>query len=227
MNLTGMQQGMLEAVRESCGIFALGVLMLLAGISEPRIGVMMLVLISVGISSYAIVPSFAWLLVASFVWSQGLHVWMPLPHSMALALAEKGRAGHSLGRLSAAGAAGSAAALLVGLVLSKLGVSIRPIWFVAGFAALLGAFACTAIPRDIRAPGERLVLKRKYGLYYLMQFLEGWRKQIFIAFAAFLLVKEHGTPLSTMLMLFLGAQVVSWFAAPLRSEERRGGKQCR
>lgn len=214
MALSGLQQGVLEAVRESCGIFALGVLMLLAGMSEPRIGVLMLVLLAVGLSSYAVVPSFTWLMVASFVWSQGLHVWMPLPNSMALALADPGHEGRSVGGLGAAGAIGSAAALVVALALNYFGVHIRPMWFVAGFAALLGAFACTAIPRNIRAPGARLVIRKKYGLFYLMQFLEGWRKQIFIAFAAYMLVKEHNTPLSTMLALFLGANMISWYAAP-------------
>lgn len=215
MQLTGLQQGVLEAVRESCGIFALGVLALLAGMSEPRIGTIMLVVLSVGLSSYAIVPSFSWLLVASFIWSQGFHVWVPLPNSMGLAIAPKGHEGRMLGTLAAAGAVGSVVAILLALLLNHLGVGIRPLWFVAGAACLLAAGACTQIPRDIRAPGERLIIRKRYGLFYLLQFLEGWRKQIFIAFASFMLVKEYGTPVTTMLILFLCANALGWFAAPM------------
>ena len=71
----------------------------------------MLVLLSAGLSAYAVVPSFGWLVLASFVWSQGLHVWMPLPGSMAMALGDKGREGKAMGTLGAAGAIGSAVAL--------------------------------------------------------------------------------------------------------------------
>lgn len=215
MGLSGLQQGFLEATRESCGILALGVLMLLAGMSEPRIGVLMLVLMCIGLSAYSMVPSYAWLMICSFVWSQGLHVWMPLPNSMALALSDKGHEGRSLGRLGAAGATGSAAALIIAIGLTYWGMPIRPMWLIAGSAALLGAFACTAIPRDIKAPGARLVIRKKYRLFYLLQFLEGWRKQIFIAFAGYMLVKEYDTPLRTMLLLFLAAQGAGWLLAPI------------
>jgi MFS family permease len=154
-------------------------------------------------------------MVASFTWSQGFHAWVPLPNSMALAISEKGREGKTLGMLGAASAVGSVVALLVAIFLNREGVSIRPMWFIAGAACLLAGAACTKNPRDIRAPGARLIIRKQYGLFYLLQFLEGWRKQIFIAFASFMLVKQYGTPIGTMLWLFLGANALSWFAAPL------------
>ena len=98
--------------------------------------------------------------------------------------------------------------------MSRPCITIRPLWFIAGGAALLAAVACTAIPRDIKAPGARLIIRRQYGLFYLLQFLEGWRKQIFIAFASFMLVKQFNTPLATILLLFLAAQMLGWFAQP-------------
>ena len=63
-------------------------------------------------------------------------------------------------------------------------------------------------------PGPRLVFRRRYGLYYVLSFLEGWRKQIFMAFAAFLLVKVHGTDLRTMLILWGATLAIGWLAAP-------------
>jgi predicted MFS family arabinose efflux permease len=215
MHLSGGQQGMLEAVRESCGIIALLVLVLLAGLSEPRIGAIMLVLLSIGITAYAVVPTYGYLLVASFVWSQGFHVWVPLPQSMAISLADKGREGRTLGILGSAGAIASTLALITAWLLTWSGVPIRPLWFIAGFATLLGAAACIAIPRDIKAPGQKLVIRREYGLFYLLQFLEGWRKQIFIAFAGYMLVKIYHTPVSTMLLLFLASNIAGWFTSPL------------
>jgi len=216
MGLSGHQQGMLEAWRESCGITALLVLALLAGLAEPLVAAAVLALTGVGLAWYTYVPDYFWLVAASLIWSQGLHVWFPLPQSMALAMAEPGREGHRLGQIRAAGAIGSGIGLMGAYVLNVwLAVPIRPLFMVAGAAALLAAASCLAIPRKIRTPGPRIVLRRKYWLYYLLSFLEGWRKQIFVAFAGFLLVTRYGIELSTMLLLWMAIQVIGYVGSPL------------
>ena len=214
MKLSGFQLGALEAVRESCGILALGVLAVLAGFAEPLVGAAMLVLVAVGISSYAFVPTYGWLIATSVVWSQGLHVWMPLPNSMTLSLAERGRAGYRLGQVRSAGSAGFGAGILAALVLTLAGLRLRPLFLVAGGAALVAMAACFGIPRRLKTPGPRLVFRRRYGLYYLLSFLEGWRKQIFMCFAGFLLVRVYGARLEVILLLHGVVQVIGYFAAP-------------
>lgn len=213
MHLGGLQQGILEMFRESCGIFALGILALIAGLAEPVIGTVVLAVFSVGLASYCYVQNYFWLIIASLVWSQGLHIWMPLPNSMGLALAEKGKEGHRIGQIQAAGAAGSGLGLITALILNHFGVSIRPLYIVAGCSSLIAAVACLYIPRQIRSEKPKLVFRKKYGLYYLMNFLEGWRKQIFLAFAGFLLVKNYNTSLSTMLILWIVVQTIGWFSS--------------
>jgi MFS family permease len=214
MDLSGFQQGLLEMFRESCGIFALGILALLAGFAEPIIGAVMLIFVAFGLSSYCFVHNYFWLIISSLVWSQGLHVWMPLPNSMGLALAERGKEGKCLGKIQASGAAGAGLGLACALILNTAGVPIRPLYIIAGSVAILAAIACLCIPRQIRSEKPKLVFRRKYGLYYMLNFLEGWRKQIFLAFAGFLLVKVYGTPLSTMLIMWMFVQAVGWFASP-------------
>ena len=214
MGLSGFEQGLLETVREMCGIVALGVLAILAGFPEPLVAAAMLALLGLGICGYAFVHDYVWLVLVSLVWSQGLHVWMPLPKSMALALAEPGRAGRRLGQVQAAGAAGAGLGLVAALVLYLVGVKIRPLFIVAGAAAILAAAACLGIPRAIKTPGPRLVFRRKYSLFYLLNFLNGWRKQIFVAFAGFLLVRMYEADLATMLGLWIAIQAIGWLAAP-------------
>ncbi len=214
MHMSGFEQGLLEMFRESCGIFALGILAVLAGFAESWIGAVSLVFLGFGLSCYAVVPNYFWLVLASLVWSQGLHIWMPLPNSMALALAEPGQSGRRIGQLQASGAAGSGLGLVVALILRIAGISIRPLFIVAGSAAIIAAVACLYIPRAIKSEKPVLVLRRRYGLYYLLNFLEGWRKQIFIAFAAFLLVKVYDTPLTTILIMWIVTQAIGWFSSP-------------
>ncbi len=232
LGVTPAQKGVLEAFRESCGIWALGLLALIAGLAEPLIGALMLVLFGVGLACYSVLPApgtgadtFFWLVVVSVIWSQGLHIWMPLPNSMMLSLAEPGQTGRRLGQLQAAGALGSAVGLVGALILTliaevarshgaKFPVPMRPMYVAAGSVCVLGALACLAVPRDIKTPGPRLVLRKAYWRYYMLSFLEGWRKQIAIAFAGYLLVQVYHTPLRVMLALWIAVQVAGWWASP-------------
>ena len=227
LGIDGFQKGLVEAARETCGITALLIFAILAGMIERTIGFFAIAVFAVGLGSYFCVYHYFWVVVLSMVWSQGLHVWMPLPNSMMLSLAEPGRTGQRLGQLQAVGSIASGAALVVCWGMSVAHVPIRPIYIIAGLVALVGACACLAIPRDIKAPGPRFVFRRKYNLYYMLCFLEGSRKQIFLAFAGFLLVKKYDTPLPDMLLLMGVVQVINWLAAPAigrlidRTGERR------
>jgi len=93
-------------------------------------------------------------------------------------------------------------------------VAMRPMYLVAGAMAVLAAAACFGIPHGLKTPGPRLVFRRRYRLYYLLCFLDGWRKQIFLCFAAFLLVKQYGTKLSTLLSLWLVIQAIGYVGLP-------------
>ena len=228
IGVNGQQMGQVEAARETCGITAILLLVVLSGLAEPLVAVGMLVLVGVGLGSYAYVPgNYLWILVLSLVWSQGLHVWMPLPNSMALGLAQGGKAGRMLGLLAAVGALGSFCGLGVAALLAHWHVSMRTTYIFAGLAALLAAAACVGIPRNVKTPGPRLVFRRKYALYYLLCFLEGWRKQIFLAFSAFLLVKVYHQPLMTMLGLWGIVQAVTTFSGPIvgRAIDRLGERK--
>lgn len=212
---SGWQMGLSEAVRETCGITAFLVLAWLAGFAEPLVGAGMLVLLGAGLATYAFTHSYLWVVLLSLVWSQGLHGWMPLPNSMAMALAEPGRTGHRLGQIGAAGSVGALLGFTLALGLVHWGhVALQPLYLLGGLAALLAAAACLGIPRRIKTPGKWLVWRRAYGQYYLMCFLEGWRKQVFIGFAGYLLTKQWQVTPATMLLLFLLTQVINFLLFP-------------
>ncbi len=101
LHLSPQQVGQLEAVRESCGILSLAIMALLAGVAEPIIAVGALLLMATGFGAYVWVEDFGWLITASLIWSQGFHVWIPLPNSMAMSLAEPGRTGYRVGQVRA------------------------------------------------------------------------------------------------------------------------------
>ena len=95
--------------------------------------------------------------------------------------------------------------------------------FVGGTAALAGAaavlgggillFATGKVSGEAAEKG--ILIKRDYFLYYLLNFLQGCRKQMFITFAIFALVKVHGMPVKTTLVLAFVNQFLITLSAPI------------
>ena len=120
MHMIGLQQGLLEMFRESCGIFALGILALLAGLAEPIIGAVVLVFLAVGLASYCFVHE---LLLADHRKSR-----LESGSSRLDAAAQfdgpcpcrtgQGQ-GRRIGQIQAAGAAGSGLGLVLALILNS------------------------------------------------------------------------------------------------------------
>ena len=214
LGFNGHDVGLLEAARESCGIWALGLLGLMAGICEPWVGAGMLAVFAVGIGGYWLAPGFWSVMAMSMVWSQGLHVWMPLPNSMAMSLAEPGQTGHRLGQVGAADSLGFGLGLIAAYALDRLGMAMRPMFLLAAAMAVVAALACLRIPRRLSTERPRLVLRKRYWRYYLLCFLEGWRKQIFVCFAAFLLVERFDIALGLMLLLRIVVRGIGTIASP-------------
>lgn len=74
---------------------------------------------------------------------------------------------------------------------------------------------------------KRMIFKRRYGLYYLLTFLAGARRQIFASFAVFLMVKNFGFTVREITLLFVTNNLVNYFLSPfigrciIRFGERR------
>jgi MFS family permease len=59
-----------------------------------------------------------------------------------------------------------------------------------------------------------MILRRKYWLYYFLTFMAGARRQIFVAFAVFLLVKKFSFSVQEITLLFLLNNAVNFFLSP-------------
>jgi MFS family permease len=67
-------------------------------------------------------------------------------------------------------------------------------------------------------PSRKLVVKRKYGLFYAISALFGVRKQIFLAFGAWVLIELHGVTVGTIAMLYFIAATLGVILRPLLGE---------
>jgi predicted MFS family arabinose efflux permease len=61
---------------------------------------------------------------------------------------------------------------------------------------------------------KRIVLRRRYWLYYTLTFMTGARRQLFVAFGGFLLVKKFGYDVADMAALMLVTTAANTILAP-------------
>src|SRR6185436_1561172 len=64
------------------------------------------------------------------------------------------------------------------------------------------------------AQRKRIVLRRRYWLYYTLTFMTGARRQLFVAFGGFLLVKKFGYDVADMATLMLVTTAANTMLAP-------------
>jgi len=214
LNLKPHQLGMLESLREMPGFLIVLVAALTMRVAEPILAAIALSLLAIGLGGYYVVDDIPSLILYSLIWSIGLHAWMPISPSMALSLADERSKGRRLGQLAAVGACGT----ICGMGLVLLGgsmIGFRSIFIIAGLIVAAGAVSVSMISRDIgQKEKPRLVMKRRYSLYYALVFLEGCRKQVFITFAIFALVRNYGTPLRVVAALMIINNVMNVLLAP-------------
>lgn len=209
------QLGVLESLREVPGLLTAFTAGTLAMLSETRLGSLALLISAAGIAATGFASSY-WPLVAITVfWSVGMHLWFALSPAITLALSGGKEGGRHLGRMAGIGAV----AVLVGLAATravKPYVDYRYLFLVAGALIFVAGVLASFISRTERpANGPRLLLRKEYGLYYWLTFLEGCRRQIFGTFAPFVLILVYRTRVETMLTLALINAAVSTMAAPI------------
>lgn len=205
--------GVVEALREVPGLLNAAIIAVLAGLAAPFSAGVSLIVMGGGLMAYTSVHSVFALAVWSVVWSIGFHCWVPLEQTMALQFSEGNDKGRWLGQLRAVSSLGWLVAIGVCLVMYRF-IGYNGLFVIAGLVTMGGGVAIFFASRK-RTVGERsFVFRRRYGIYYLLQFLQGCRKQMFITFAIFALVKVHGMPVTTTMILVLINQILVTISGP-------------
>jgi predicted MFS family arabinose efflux permease len=209
------QLGSMEAIREVPGFLNALFIAIMIYFAPPILGGLSLIVMGLGMAAFSQVNDFGGILTVSFVGSIGFHAWLPLQGAMALAYSEGEEKGKWLGSLRSI----ESFAMLATIALCMLTVNrleFGGLFQIGGAVAAIGGVALMFASRQLQTEREnRLVLRKRYWLYYMLSFLQGCRRQIFITFAVFLLVKVYHTERSTIITLVLINQVVVLFSSPI------------
>ncbi|MGI3170515.1 MFS transporter [Pseudooceanicola sp. C21-150M6] len=214
----GSDIGWLHTVREIPGFLAIGVIALIIFIREQVLGLVSLAMLGVATAVTAWFPSLGGILTITLLSSIGFHYYETVNQSLQLQWLPKAEAPRVLGRLLATGSAATLVAYgLIMLLWDPLGLTYNIVYMLSGgFTALVAIYALIAFPQ-FEAPNpqnKKMILRKRYWLYYLLQFMAGARRQIFVVFAGFMMVERFGFDVHEVTGLFLINLVANMLIAP-------------
>ena len=215
---TGLERGILESVREIPGFLAFTVVYLLLIWRQQTFAILALTLMGLGVALTGLLPVVWGIYFTTLLMSTGFHFLATMEQSLSMQWSTKQELPLVLGRMAAA--ASVASLLAYGFVYAAFEFMATPYWVVyliAGSLSMgLGFFCWTFFPRFKADSFQAMsvVLRRRYGLYYALEFMSGGRRQIFVGFAAFLIVAEFGYRPEMVVALFAFNHVIAIWLAP-------------
>lgn len=214
---TGVEIGILQSLREVPGFLSFTLIFVLLVIKEQTFAVFSLALLGLGVCLTGFFPTVYGLYFTTVLMSIGFHYFEAVKQSLSLQWLSKEEAPIILGKLLAVGSLTSL--IVYGCLWALLEFFQLPYWInfaIAGgiciFLALVMFIFYPAFPSKVEQ-NQNLVLRKRYWLYYLLTFLSGARRQIFVVFAAFLMVEKFGYSASQVTLLFLVNYAFNYFFA--------------
>lgn len=144
-------------------------------------------------------PMIGWLT----IYSMGQHLFMPMSNSIGMSLAAEGQIGRRLGQINGLN---TAVFLATSLATAFLFRFIKIDYHIA-FSVSAAAFLLSAIlilrmtPSKEKRVGKPFVFRKEYKVYYGLNILYGARKQIFITFGPWVLIKVFSQDVGTFAVL--------------------------
>ena len=228
----GLDIGVLHTIREIPGFFAVGVISILLFVREQTLALLMLALLGIATAVTAWFPFLSGILTVTLLSSVGFHFFETVNQSLQLQWFSKAEAPSKLGKLMAFGSAATLIAyIFIILGWEKLNLSFNSAYMLAGLSCFaLAVIGYISFPH-FKAPvpqTKKMVIRKRYWLYYLLQFLSGARRQIFVVFAGFMMVERFGMDVQQLTTLYLINLILNIALAPLlgRAAARYGERNA-
>lgn len=222
--INAVTRGWLELAREFPGsIMLIVVPLILLFLAETKIASLSVIFIGIGAFGIAhLTTNISALVIFTIVFSIGDHIIFTVEGPIGLQLAKEGKEGKRLGQIGAIRNFGAIIGIIFVYIISKLsGDNYSLFYSIAGFSALIAGHYYFSIKQKNKEQNSHkfnLVFRKKYSLFYIISIIFGTRKQIFLVFAGWVLVKIYNVPLSTMALLYFIGSCISIFFRQLLGE---------
>lgn len=215
--LDGYHVGILQSVREVPGFLALLAVYVILLIREHRLSALSVLLLGAGVSVTGIFPTFGGLIFTTLLMSFGFHYFETTNQSLTLQYFDQKTSPWVFGKQrSYAAASNIAVGVLIFLIEPYL--NYGQLYAILGgliIAMALWGFGHDPSDRQLPPQRKKMIFRRRYRLFYFLTFMAGARRQIFVAFAVFLMVKVFDYSVREVAMLFLANNAINYFISPI------------
>jgi len=219
LQFTGKEIGIQQSIREIPGFLSFAAVFLLLLGREQTWAYVSLLLLGGGAAVTGLFPSFTGFLITTFISSVGFHYYETMHQSLSLQWLPKKTAPATMGKILAVGSfAQLAVFVFIFIAGAWFAMSFTGIYMITGIITCVGTILLWLLfPafKDGTPQNKKLVLRKRYWLYYALTFMGGARRQIFMVFAAFMMVERFGFEIHHVMGLMIANQLVTMFFAPL------------
>lgn len=203
---TGREIGLLQSIREIPGFLAFTAIYILLVIKEQRFAILSLGVLSFGVAITGYFPSEYGLYLTTIIMSIGFHYYETTQQSLTLQWLPKQEAAHFLGKSLAMKSFASLLAFSgIWILMEGFSVSYETTYLLAGvigLAIVLWLYFRFPVFEQPHGQHKKIILRKNYWLYYMLTFLSGARRQIFMVFAGFMMVEKFGYSVGEISILF-------------------------
>ena len=215
--LNGQQVGMIQSVREVPGLLALLAVWVIMFIEEHRLSALSILLLGLGIAITGLLPSYPGLLLTTLVMSFGFHYYETTNMSLTLQYFDEKTSPWVFGKQRSYAAATNIA---IGLLIyfATFWLEFAEMYLlVGGLIMLAGIWGLTRNPSDTALVPQRkkMIVRRRYGLFYFLTFMAGARRQIFMAFSVLLMVEKFNYSVQEITILFAVNNAINYYLSPI------------
>lgn len=217
-SFSGIEIGIMQSLREVPGFLAFGVVFFLLLFREQTLATLSLIVLGIGTAITGFLPSIMGLYFTTVLMSVGFHYAETIQQSLSLQLIHKDHLPIVMGKQMAVGSfVGLFVFAAVYIFIKHFEFSYQSIYLLGGLATVFMALLIYQAFPHFKGDADqhkKLILRKNYWLYYLLTFLSGARRQIFVVFAGFLMVEKFNFSASEISVLFLINGLLTMFLAP-------------
>jgi hypothetical protein len=215
--LNGHHVGMIQSIREIPGFLALLVVFVIMFIREYRLSALSILILGLGVAMTGFFPSYIGLILTTLIMSFGFHYYETTNMSLTLQYFDEATSPWVFGKQrSYAAASNVAVGILIYLFVFLL--DFTKIYLLFGSLIIAAAvWGLIQDPSDITIIPQRkkMIVRKKYGLFYFLTFMAGARRQIFMAFAVLLMVQKFKYSVQEVTILFVVNNIINYYLSPL------------
>ncbi len=200
-DMDAQQRAFIEFPRELPGMLCVFSIAALSFLGDFRLVILAQLLSCVGIFAMGVFsPSYTVMMIFLFIYSSGMHLFLPLTDSVGMSLAEPDQLGRRVGQYGSIKAAFGFISGFVVVFTFRYDIftfteDIHWVFVWAAFSYLLAAIAALLLFRERRGhqvvqPRKKLgpTFRKEYKYYYLLTILNGVQKQIALVFGSWFIV---------------------------------------